>query len=179
MSKRFNSLTLAALAILFVITFAVVSAPGQVSAAPIMINSIENSCLSCHEDLYYLHDTGCWYCMTDVHKDRCTDCHEGNATSYKEEEAHLGLLRHPQENDGAKCKQCHTEDFKQRLDTFDAKVGFDPAVETVAYVPAHTVETGFPETEPQELADKRPWAAGAIVLFGFWLALVVFSPKKP
>jgi hypothetical protein len=164
--------------ILFFVALGVLSTPDPASAAT-TADSSSNSCLSCHEDLYYLHDTGCWYCMTEPHKDRCTDCHEGNSESFKEEESHTALLPHPQENGGEKCKQCHTEDVQTRLDTFASEVGFEPVVKMDAYTPLRAVDNGFPETSKPEIIEKLPWAAGGIILFGFWLALVLMSPQKP
>lgn len=179
MFTKVNRWIFVGLAILTVLAFAALSAPEQASAAPMINEPADNSCLSCHENLYYLHDAGCWYCMADVHKDRCTDCHEGNAASFKLEESHIGMLRHPQENDGAKCKECHAADVDARLDAFDAKGGFEQVIQPVAYTPHQPVELGFPETAKSNLAEKLPWAAGGIVIFGFWLALVLHPPHKP
>jgi hypothetical protein len=163
----------------FVLLAAALPLPRNVSAAP-AADSLSNSCLTCHEDLYYLHDSGCWYCMTDAHKDRCTDCHEGNPTAFKEEAAHFGYLPHPQEDDGAKCKQCHEADSQEWIDTFASESGgFDKVVEPVAYIPVQPVETGFPETAQPGFVEKLPWVVGAVALFGFWLALVLLSPRKP
>src|SRR5437763_1657371 len=90
--------------------------PVQVSAAR-PAGASENSCLTCHEDLYYLHDSGKLYCLTD-HTDRCTNCHEGNSVVMKKEESHLGLIAHPQESNGAKCQECHTaQEVQTRLVT--------------------------------------------------------------
>jgi hypothetical protein len=178
MSAKNTRLTILLLAFFLIAAFAVLSAPKQAFAAhPTDVDA--NSCLSCHEDLYYLHDEGCWYCMTDAHKDRCVDCHLGNPAAFKEEDAHFGLIAHPQENDGAQCKQCHAEDFQARIDTFAIESGgFAEVIEPVAYTPAQPAETGFPATEPPGISAKLPWVAGAVVLFGFWLALVLFSPHK-
>jgi nitrate/TMAO reductase-like tetraheme cytochrome c subunit len=178
MFTKTNRWIFAGFAILFIVAFAALSMTEQASAAPTTTNST-NSCLSCHEDLYYLHDTGCWYCMADAHRDRCTDCHEGNAASFKVEESHVGMLRHPQENNGAKCRQCHAEDVDARLDTFDSKVGFEKVIEPIAYTPVQPTALGFPETAQPGIAEKLPWVAGGVALFGFWLALVLLSPKKP
>jgi len=172
MSDKTIRLMIVLLAFLFGASFAVISVPAQALAAQ-QVEVTSNSCLTCHENLYYLHDSGCWYCMTDAHKYRCTDCHEGNSTAIKEEDAHFGVLPHPQENDGAKCKQCHTEGLQARIDIFAVeRGGFETVVEPVAYVPTQSVETGFPETAQPTLAEKLPWVAGAFVLFGLWLALV-------
>jgi DNA-binding transcriptional ArsR family regulator len=88
--------------------------PVQVAAAP-LANSSSNSCLTCHEDRYYLHDTGRYYCMTE-RADRCVNCHQGNPAAIDEAASHLGLIAHPQENNGEKCLQCHAQDVQVRLE---------------------------------------------------------------
>jgi hypothetical protein len=164
---------------LLVVLTAVFSLPVQASAQT--AGTSDNSCLTCHEDLYYVHDTGCWYCMTEAHKDRCVDCHEGNLTSMKVEESHLGMLAHPQENDGAKCLECHKQDeLAGALNTFDANGGFDVVIKAESHAPDYQVEAGFPEVEEvSPLVANWKWLAGASVLFGLWLVLVLFSPLKP
>ena len=161
---------------LLVVLAAIFSLPVQASAQ--MAGTSDNTCLTCHEDLYYLHDTGCWYCMTPVHKDRCIDCHEGNPTSMKVEESHLGMLAHPQENNGAKCLECHEQaDLQNRLTTFNANNEFDEVIHAEAYTPSVEAESDFPEVAEPMIEWK--WAVGASILFGLWLVLVLFSPLKP
>lgn len=181
MFTRTNSLIFAGLAIFIVMGLAMLSMPDDASAAPAMTNPTANSCLSCHEDLYYLHDTGCWYCMTDAHRDRCADCHEGNSGVMNKEESHLGLIVHPQENDGAKCRECHTDDAQVRVDAFaSANGGFATVIKAEPYVPSEEAAGGFPSRQEESTLVKNwGWAAGAIVLFGFWLALVLLSPQRP
>ena len=164
---------------LLVMLAAIFSLPTQASAQT--TGTPDNTCLTCHADLYYLHDTGCWYCMTPVHKDRCTDCHEGNPTTMKMQESHLGMLPHPQENNGAKCLECHEQaELPTRLTTFDANSGFDVVLKAEAYTPAAEVESGFPEVaEINPLVANWKWLAGASIAFGLWLVLVFFSPLKP
>jgi hypothetical protein len=164
---------------LFLFVGMLLSLPTQASAAQ-PADTFENSCLTCHEDLYYLHDSGKLYCLT-AHTDRCIGCHTGNADTMKKEESHLGLIAHPQENNGAKCKECHTmQDVQVRLTKFEDKGGFDEVIEPAAYSPAVESESGFPD-----LADVNPiienwkWATGAFILFGLWLVLVLGSPLKP
>ena len=166
-------------AALFVVLFAILSLPDQASAAQVTA-STDNSCLTCHEDLYYLHDSGKWYCIT-VHKDRCVGCHEGNAAVMKKEEAHLGLIAHPQKDNGAKCQECHTpQDTGTRLAKFASVGGFDTVMEASVYTPSVEVAAGFPEIpEANPLIENWPSLAGAFVLFGLWLALVLVSPLKP
>jgi hypothetical protein len=163
-------------AFLFVVLLAILSLPVDVSAVqPTNISS--NSCLSCHEDLYYLHDTGKYYCITE-HKDRCVNCHEGDASVMNKEESHLGLLAHPQKDDGAKCQECHAEDTQAHLATFAAQGGYKAVIESEPYTPSSAAEAGLPETSEPNLMEKLPWLAGGVVLFGFWLALVLLSPQK-
>jgi hypothetical protein len=155
-------------------------APTQASAAQPAGDS-ENSCLTCHEDLYYLHDSGCAYCLTPAHKDRCVDCHEGDATTMNVELSHLGMLPHPQENGGAKCLECHEQDeLAGVLNTFDANGGFDVVIKAESHAPDYQVEASFPEVEEvSPFAASWKWLAGAFVAFGLWLVLVFFSPLKP
>jgi hypothetical protein len=158
---------------------AIFSLPAQASAQT--AETSDNSCLTCHEDLYYLHDTGCWYCMTEPHKDRCVDCHEGDPTSMKIEDSHLGMLAHPQENGGAKCLECHEQaDLQNRLSAFDVRGGFDKVVRPEAYIPSAQAEAGFPAAEEvSPLAANWKWLISGIAAFGIWLILVLFSPLKP
>ena len=165
-------------AVLLVITLAVLSLPVNASAAP-KWDTRSNSCLTCHEDLYYLHDTGKYYCITE-HKDRCVNCHEGNATVMNKDQAHVGLTAHPQENEGAKCQECHAGETQIRLDTFAVLGGYSTVVKADAYVPSTTVEGGFPDTpEENPIAKTWPFWVGGILIFGLWLALVLTSPVKP
>ncbi|MCB0103362.1 MAG: hypothetical protein H6635_00855 [Anaerolineales bacterium] len=135
----------------------------------------DNSCLTCHEDLYYLHDTGCWYCMSDAHKDRCTDCHEGNSASYTEKEAHLDMLIHPQQNDGAKCLECHTpEEAQVRMAKFESVQAFDTVISAKAYTPSQPAKLGLVETEnTNPFKANFGWLTFGIFGFGIWLALVL------
>jgi len=168
----------ALLVTLFVVSLAVLMMPDQASAAP-SPNEVSNSCLSCHEDLYYLHDTGCWYCITE-HKDRCAACHEGNPAVMKKEEAHFGMILHPQENNGEKCLDCHTaEDAQMKMIEFESTSGFDTVIKSEAYTPLDATVLGFPKVAEPSRLENWTWMVGGIVLFGFWLALVLMSPQKP
>lgn len=166
------------LATMFLVLFAVMSMPEGASAAP-STDEVSNSCLICHEDLYYLYDTGKWYCITE-HQDRCTNCHEGDPTAFNKEMSHQQLIAHPQQNNGEKCLDCHTaEDAHMRMAEFESVAGFDTVIRPVAYVPAEPVATGFPEIAEPSPFESLPWMIGGIVLFGFWLVLVFLSPQKP
>ncbi|CAG1010968.1 hypothetical protein ANAEL_04060 [Anaerolineales bacterium] len=156
----------------------ILSLPAQASAQT--AGTSDNTCLTCHEDLYYLHDSGKLCCIT-THADHCAGCHEGNPTSMKKEESHLGLLLHPQENGGAKCLECHkSEDVPIRMINFEADGGLDEVIQPEAYLPCEKTEAGFPEVrEVNTLITNWKWLVGAFFAFGLWLVLVFFSPLKP
>jgi hypothetical protein len=172
---------LASMAVLLVGILVLAGYPGHALAlqASFQAQSNNSSCLTCHEDLYYLHDTGKSYCIT-VHKDRCVNCHEGNPVVLNKVQSHLGLIAHPQKNNGEKCQECHAQDAQAHLATFASMGGYKPVVEAVSYAPSRAALVGFPEMlEPNQLAEKLPWVLGAVILFGLWLALVFLSPQKP
>jgi hypothetical protein len=164
----------------FLLTMLVVflSLPNHVSAHT--RGTSENTCLTCHEDLYYLHDSGKSCCVT-AHADHCAGCHEGNPTATKKEEAHLGLLLHPQENNGAKCLECHeTSEVPTRLVAFKTESGFDEVIHSEAYLPCEKAEAGFPESQTvNPFIANWKWLVGASIAFGLWLVLIFFSPLKP
>ncbi|OIN88554.1 MAG: hypothetical protein AUJ21_10815 [Anaerolineae bacterium CG1_02_58_13] len=176
MLPKSNRWLFVVLAILLVAAWTV--RPLKVSAAQ-AATPPSNSCLSCHEDLYYLHDTGKWYCITE-HKDRCVNCHEGDAIVLNKDASHLGLVAHPQKNNGEKCLECHPQDAEARLAKFASLGGYKTITETEPYIPP-SVEASVLPIEPvmNRIAKNLPWAAGGVVLFGLWLALVLASPLKP
>lgn len=154
------------------------SRPDVVFAAA--AKEVTNSCLSCHEDLYYLYDTGSLYCLTS-HTDRCAGCHQGNPVILIKEDAHAGLLAHPQGNQGAKCRECHTaQETQKRISEFTSKSGgFDTVINSPAYTPSVETSTDFPRVaEAIPLVENWPWLLGEVVFFGLWLYLVLISPLK-
>lgn len=86
----------------------------------------DENCLGCHENLYYLHDTGKWYCLCSL-RARCTYCHRGNPDTVIEDEAHLGLVSNPASGDTADCQNCHPDDFEIRLEKFASLAGIQTA----------------------------------------------------
>ena len=157
---------------------ALIMQPVRVSAAQ-TTDSVSNSCLTCHEDLYYLHDTGKWYCITE-HKDRCVNCHAGDPTTLNKDASHLGLIAHPQQNNGEKCLQCHPQDSQERLATFAKLGGYKTMPETQPYSPSIAAKSEFPKIdETNSVSEKWQWLIGGCLAFGLWLVLVLFSPLKP
>jgi hypothetical protein len=93
------------------------------------------TCIKCHENLYFLHDTGNWFCIRESPM-RCVDCHGGNPTSLKQEEAHLYRKAHPIINeDISKCQECHPEKCDERVAKFDQVAGISKVLVAVPYQP--------------------------------------------
>lgn len=176
MNAKFQYWIVAALATLLVSAWIVF--PVQGSAA-LPDTPVANSCLTCHEGLYYLHDTGKWYCITD-HKDRCVNCHEGDPATLNKDASHLGLVAHPQENNGEKCLECHPQDSTARLAKLASLGGYKEVSAPISYKPAQPAALGAPEVaETSAALDRIPWAIGGAVVFAFWLILVLRPPLKP
>lgn len=179
MSTKINRWIPVLIGTILFIAAATLSLPTQAFAAqPASLN--DNTCLSCHEDLYYLHDSGKLYCITEQ-ADRCVNCHAGNAVATKEEEAHAGLVLHPQENNGQKCLECHTAKVTQdRLTVFASEGGFKTLIRSDNYIPSAEVITGFPHTpKTNPILENWKWLTGFSALLGLWLILVLFSPLTP
>ena len=67
------------------------------------------NCIKCHEDLYFLHDTGNWYCIREAPMP-CVACHGGDPTATTQEDAHYDRSAHPIVNeDISRCQECHTD----------------------------------------------------------------------
>ena len=114
--------------------------------------------------------------MTEM-KNLCVNCHAGNATTMIEDEAHSGLIIHPQMDEGAICQDCHLQDTQARLDTFISQGGYGTVIEAVSYTANSTISGDVPKLV--EIAEKLSWAVGAVVVFGLWLVLCFLSPQKP
>jgi hypothetical protein len=82
----------------------------------------KESCVACHEDYYYLHDTGKWFCLC-TEKMRCTCCHGGDPAAEQAAIAHKDMVLYPALKDGAICQECHTQDFQSRLAQFASVAG--------------------------------------------------------
>jgi hypothetical protein len=131
-----------------------------------------SSCIACHESQYYLYDTGRWYCMTEA-KERCVNCHAGNANSTAKQEAHTGLISNPLGDGIARCETCHTQDAEALAREVIAHTGSHAITKTEPYIP-DTIVSGFPEAlQPSNGSPSWPWLIPTvIVVFGFWLFLV-------
>jgi hypothetical protein len=178
MSTKINRWIFILFATIFVVAFGILSLPNQASAAS-SVDATSNSCFTCHEDLYYLHDLGKNYCITEQ-KDRCVNCHEGNANDLNKDASHLGLIAHPQKDDGAKCQECHVQDAQEHLATFASLGGLKTVLVAEPYTPSITAPSSLHDaTEANPIVENWPWSVGTLVVFGLWILLVLFSPVKP
>lgn len=112
------------------------------------------TCIQCHEDLYFLHDTGNWYCIREAPM-RCVDCHGGNPAATTQETAHYDRSAHPVINeDISKCRECHTDEEQccECLSKFEQLAGLKQ-VKLVSSVPVSKIPnqtTGHPVFEEQD-----------------------------
>ena len=134
----------------------------------------ESSCLVCHDNLYYLYDTGKWFCQCETQM-TCTCCHAGNPDSLQEQEAHLGMVLYPTRNDATACQQCHPDDYKDRAVRFSEIAGLSQ-IHSLSQVPT----TSLPiETDPVSLTSVRelePWRIGGLIATSIaFVVLIVFA----
>jgi hypothetical protein len=130
------------------------SAQAQVHIRPIYETS--DNCIKCHENLYFLHDTGNWYCLMESPM-TCTQCHGGDPSALTQDEAHLGRAAHPVINeDISKCQECHPEQCYERVDLFDQVAGISEIKIAAPYTPAFKAETSD-LVEIQIEQETSPW----------------------
>ena len=104
------------------------------------------NCITCHEDLYFLHDTGNWFCLKESPMS-CVDCHGGDPNTLEKDLAHTKSAAHPILNDDVtKCMQCHPEKCNERVGIFDQTAGISEVLVAVPYTPAYSSEVA--ETIP-------------------------------
>jgi hypothetical protein len=105
------------------------------------------TCIKCHEDLYFLHDTGNWFCIRESPM-RCVDCHGGDPFAINKEEAHTNRKAHPIINgDISKCQECHPAECNERLVKFETVAGISDVRVALPYqarttaIPTQAMET--------------------------------------
>ena len=122
----------------------------------------DESCISCHEALYQLHDTGKWYCLCEV-KARCTFCHGGVVGALEEQAAHKGMIAKPVQNTESVCRSCHPDDVQARVSKFVARAG-------VSATPCATVVASAqriaPPAAPAPASGLAIWQVAALIVLG-------------
>jgi hypothetical protein len=99
---------------IFVLIFGVNIEPAQAQDAK---PENDESCVTCHANLYMLYDTGKWHCLCGTNV-RCSACHGGTVGAVDEETAHIGMIANPLEHDGEICKSCHELDSAEKIASF-------------------------------------------------------------
>jgi len=93
------------------------------------------NCITCHEDLYFLHDTGNWFCLREAPMS-CVDCHGGDSLATTQEQAHVDRAAHPVINeDISKCQECHPNECTERMRIFDQTAGISEIMVAMPYTP--------------------------------------------
>ncbi|OGO39141.1 MAG: hypothetical protein A2W35_13730 [Chloroflexi bacterium RBG_16_57_11] len=139
----------------------------------------DSACATCHENLYLLHDTGKWYCSCKRRAD-CTVCHAGQADTYIEEQAHLGLIANPIQDNLAACQSCHGEDYEEYIERFALIAGVSsPPPPGPTYSPASLVMEGPVKPSGALVFIGKSYQAwqliGLSLLVGLLLGVFVFG----
>lgn len=132
----------------------------------------DDTCFSCHEQLYRLHDVGKAFCLCGAPME-CTCCHGGVAGEPDEEAAHLGMMANPLKEDAPPCRSCHMDDSEARQVIFAARAGLSatpcPTMEAI-------VAALVPPAAPAEPIGLEAAQIAALSLLGVALiGLAVFS----
>lgn len=126
-----NRIISLATAILIVLTL--LSMPAVAYADDPIPPPNNGNCVACHEDLYFLHDTGNWYCLNESSM-ACVDCHGGNPNTLDKDLAHNDRAEHPVINeDVTKCQQCHPNECYDRVELFDRTAGISDILVAAPY----------------------------------------------
>lgn len=154
--------------------------------APLKAHAQENpllpsngTCLNCHEDLYYLHDTGKYFCLNEMPMS-CTDCHGGNAQAMKKEEAHTLRSAHPIINDDiSKCSECHPDQCAERAAIFETQAGTELVSIAQPFTPQPQSSEYFPVTGSIHTSDYLLYQkAVAVILIAAIIASLYFTVRK-
>jgi hypothetical protein len=132
----------------------------------------DDSCLSCHEQLYRLHDIGKAFCLCGAPMN-CTCCHGGVTGELDEEAAHLGMVANPLTDNAPPCQSCHPDDFDARQAIFAARAGLGatPCPTMEAFVAALV-----PPAATVSPTGLEAWQIAVLSLLGLALvALVIFA----
>ena len=128
----------------------------------------DESCLSCHEALYQLHDVGKWYCLCEV-KARCTFCHGGVVGALEEQAAHAGMIAKPIQTTESVCRSCHPDDYQDRMSTFVARAGLSATPCPTAVAAALFTA---PLATPAPATGLATWQIAALSILGVGLVLL-------
>lgn len=136
------------------------------------------TCINCHENLYFLHDTGKWFCLKDAPM-TCVDCHGGDPTATTQEKAHANRAAHPVINENIlKCQECHPDKSVERVQLFREVAGISPVSVAAAYVPV-AASSMVPATGQEQPSSILLWLGGSFTLSMLVvLVLIVFLRRS-
>lgn len=135
MMKRQISSLLVLPVMIAALIFIPLSMPTVLSADAPAPTPVQGNCVGCHENLYFLHDTGNWYCLRQSPMS-CVDCHGGNPAATTREDAHISRAAHPVVNDDiSRCQQCHPAECTERMRIFDQNAGISEVLVAMPYTP--------------------------------------------
>jgi hypothetical protein len=138
--------------------------------------SEECQCKDCHEEQYYLYDSGKWYCLCKAPM-TCVHCHGGNGREINADLAHQGMLANPFTNNAAICQNCHMDQSQARVDEFVQRAGVVTMPISVMDQPA------FNTAEPQPFPAIAPrvlgvWEWFSVALLGTILVLIFLAWRR-
>ena len=137
----------------------------------------EPKCVSCHENLYFLHDTGKLFCLNEETPMNCISCHGGDPTSFSKEAAHANRSAHPIINENiTKCSECHPEQSRERVGTFSREAGVSLVMVSQPYTPAlsSAEDHPIPVTGDPQNSKWIPAIAGALFILVVGLVLTIY-----
>lgn len=141
MLQKFLRFRLTLLAAVILVTLTALSMPSTVHANDPVPVPDNGNCIVCHENLYFLHDTGNWFCLYESPM-ACADCHGGNPDTLDKDLAHARRAAHPVINDDvSKCRQCHPEECSDRVAFFDRSAGISDVLVAAPYTPSYSTDT--------------------------------------
>lgn len=143
----------------------------------------EPACNTCHDNLYYLHDSGKAYCTNEA-RSRCVDCHGGDPVALDEASAHAGMVAHPVTNgDITSCQNCHPQDYEAHIQTFGDIAGYSTrtrlSLASYQFTPPAVPESTLSELAGEEtsLPAKILLGLAAVLVFAGGLALSKFLSR--
>jgi hypothetical protein len=137
----------------------------------------EPKCISCHEDIYFLHDTGKWFCLNEETPMTCVGCHGGDPAALTKELAHVNRAAHPIINENtSKCSECHPNQSSERVAIFAQEAGISAIRVSEPYKPSHTIaETQpIPVTGNAQTSEWIPAIAGILFIFMIGSILMIY-----
>jgi len=140
----------------------------------------EPKCVTCHIDLYLLHDTGKWFCLNEETPMTCAGCHGGNPEATSQEAAHTNRAAHPIINDNiSKCQECHPAQASERVRLFGQVAGIGTIIVSLPYQPLLVAKTEvIPVTGDEQNSNWILAIAAALFTLVAGLALTVYFVYK-